>query len=172
MSGLLIKTIVDAGTYTCTLGELTYTFSSDLSELNNSTDTSYVNFYDSVPYQEISFLDTAAPDVVGFSYQLLSPIETIDMIDLNFTQDPVNPPPSEARVDSTPPLGSPPSIPYTLTTIIEPAGSAGSQTLTSLTQKIYKSPAPLPLAGAGLAFGFSRKLRCRIGRASHRAISA
>ncbi len=175
VNGLLISTILSAGSggYTCHLGELRYTFNDSLSELNNTTSTSYVNFYDSSNFQEIAFLDTEAPDAVYFYYEIVSPRETIDVIDVSFTQTPASPPPLTVEATGAPPLPADPSPtnPTTITVSFDPDTSQGPQTLTSLTQKVYKSPAPLPLAGAGIFFGFSRKLRRRIGQASGKGIS-
>jgi hypothetical protein len=175
VNGLLISTILNAGSggYTCYLGEMRYTFNDSLSELNNTTSTSYVNFYNSGDFQEVAFLNTAAPDAVYFDYKILSPIETIDAIDLSFTQTPASPPPLTVEATGSPVLPADPSPinPTTITVLFDPDTSLGPQTLTSLTQKIYKSPAPLPLAGAGVFFGFSRKLRRRIGQASRKGIS-
>lgn len=177
VSGLLINDIINepSGSYTCQLGQQVYTFfSTNLVELNNSSNTSAINFFDSNNLQEITFVNTAATSSVGFWYNVVSEFESIDELVLSFTQSPAFPPPLDAFVAGSP-ITPTPASPWaaspnslTLLSFFDPDTSQGPQTLTSLKYQIYKSPAPLPLAGAGFAFGFSRKLRRRVLQASSR----
>lgn len=169
MSGLPISTIVSTGSsgYSCELGGLKYTFFDNLGELNNPG--SIVNFLDSPNTQVITFANLTSQGTIGFYYELISPIESINQIDLSYSQDPSMPPPMFEMVTTSPLLPSPPSLAsISVETMFEPDTSMAPpfQTLTSMTHTIHKTPAPLPLAGAGLAFGFSRKLRRRIHNAS------
>jgi hypothetical protein len=172
VSGLPINTIVNtAGGYTCQLGLLEYTFNQSMLELDNPS--SYVNFYDSLAYQEISFINTNTTGGAGFDYKVISEYESIDKLELSYTLSPSSPDPVIATITGPDPLIPSPGNPWppqtnplTIETDLIPDSSPTTQTLTSMTHKIYKSPAPLPFAGAGLAFGFSRKLRRRALRAS------
>ena len=169
MSGLPVSTIVSSGSsgYSCELGGLKYTFFDNLGELNNPG--SIVNFLDSPNMQMITFANLTSQGSIGFYYELTSPIESINQIDLSYSQTPSAPPPIIELVTTSPVLPSAPSpASISVETMFEPDTSMGTplQTLTSMSHTIHKTPAPLPLAGAGLAFGFSRKLRRRIHHAS------
>jgi hypothetical protein len=169
MSGLPINTIVTAGPsgYSCVLGGLKYKFFDNLNELD--TPNAFVNFQDSPNMQVITFANLTSQGTIGFYYEVTSPIETINDIELSYSQDPSAPPPTLELVETIPLLPAAPSPnPLTVETTFEPDTSMAPpfQTLSSLTHTIHKTPAPLPLAGAGLAFGFSRKLRRRILHAS------
>lgn len=166
MSGLPISIIANSGPsgYSCELGGLNYTFFNNLAELDNPN--AIVNFQDSPNVQVITFANLTHQGDVGFFYKIISPYEEITDIELFYYQDPSFPYPELNGVFTAPTLPKPPSpiYPLTVETIFMPDTSIGSpsQTLISLTHKIYKTPAPLPLAGAYLAFGFSRKIRRRI----------
>jgi hypothetical protein len=173
VSGKLISEIVVAGNYSCRLGQQDYTFNSSVGELDNATQTSTIDFYDSQYMQQIIFTNTGSEDFVLFNYTVVSQTESIDDIQVSYTLSPSLPPPLSSAVATSSPLpyaGSP--LPLTVDGIFDPDTSLGTQTLTSLTHTIYKSPAPLPLAGAGLAFGFSRKLRRRVMQASDKSASS
>ncbi|MFN9661447.1 MAG: hypothetical protein ACK6BC_13955, partial [Cyanobacteriota bacterium] len=176
-NNLLISTIVAAGPagYSCELGILQYTFFEDINELgikaNGQPNTlASISFTNSTYAQEITFQDLDVKNIVYFAYQisaLAETNETIDSVRQTLVQDPASPPPDPGTTDLTPdpslpfwPYGSP----ITLTASYEPSSTA--VTLKQLNHTIEKTPAPLPLAGAGFAFGFSRKLRRRILRAS------
>jgi hypothetical protein len=170
MSGLPISTIVNSGSsgYSCELGGLKYTFFDNLGELNNPG--SIVNFQDSPNMQVITFANLTSQGTIGFYYELISPIESINQIDLSYSQTPLMPTPLSESVTTSPVLPSAPSPgSISVETWFEPDTSMAPpfQTLTSMSHTIHKTPAPLPLAGAGLAFGFSRKLRRRIHNATH-----
>ena len=169
VSGLPISTIVNTGTtgYSCELGGLKYTFFDNLVDLNNPS--AIVNFQDSPNMQLITFANLTSQGSIAFYYEVVSPIETITDIELSYSQDPSMPPPLQELVTGIPLLPSPPSLSaLTVETMFEPDTSMAPpfQTLSTMTHTIHKTPAPLPLAGAGLVFGFSRKLRRRILHAS------
>jgi hypothetical protein len=172
MSGLPVSTIVSSGPsgYSCELGGLNYTFFDNLAELDNPG--AIVNFQTSQLLQVITFDNLTTEGAVGFFYKLISPFETITDIQLSYSQDPPLPDPIMEILITAPTLPKPPSpvVALTVETVFESDPSVGPpfQTLRSLTHTIHKTPAPLPLAGAGLAFGFSRKLRRRIHNASHK----
>ncbi|MFN9644444.1 MAG: hypothetical protein ACK6BG_04825 [Cyanobacteriota bacterium] len=172
-SGLRIQTIVNTpGGYTCQLGQLQYTFNDTMSTLALASPNSTIDFYDSPPHQTISFrnLNTTIP--IGFDYSVVSPQESIDELELNYVQSPSAPPADPATISGIPYTPTPTpdgkwnasNIPLYIETAFVPEGN--QQTLLYMSHTIYKSPAPLPLAGASLALGFSRKLRRRVLLAS------
>ena len=171
MSGLPVNTITNSGPsgYSCELGGLSYTFFNNLAELDNPN--AVVNFQTSQLMQTITFANLDYQGAVGFFYKIISPNEEITDIELSYSQDPQLPDPIVEILTTAPTLPKPPSpvVALTVETVFESDTSMGPpfQTLTSLTHTIHKTPAPLPLAGAGLAFGFSRKLRRRIHDATH-----
>jgi hypothetical protein len=174
MSGLLISTIVNAGPtgYSCDLGGINYTFYDSLTELENPL--AMVKFQDSAKMQKITFDNLSTQDDVAFSYGLVSVTDIIEEVVLSYTQDPSMPAPLMESVSTTPILPANPSQnTIYVDTIFMPDTSMAPpyQTLTSMTHTIHKTPAPLPLAGAGLAFGFSRKLRRRIHQTAHKSAS-
>jgi hypothetical protein len=164
-NGLLIYTIINTiGGYSCELGQLQFTFHIDLGELNNATNTSYLDFYDSPYLQEIRFLNTGPSGGVVFSYDVLSRYETIDSLGL--TYEPALPTPVVAEIIPAVPAWPPSTTPRSISTAFVPNALATPPVFTSMTHKIYKSPGPLPLAGVGLALSFSRKLRRRARQAT------
>lgn len=166
MSGLPVSTIVSSGPsgYSCELGGLNYTFFDNLAELDNPG--AIVNFQTSRQFQVITFANLTTEGVVGFFYKIISPFETITDIQLSYSQDPPLPDPIMEILITAPTLPKPPSpvVALTVETVFESDTSMAPplQTLRSLTHTIHKTPAPLPLAGAGLAFGMSRRIKTRI----------
>jgi hypothetical protein len=173
ISGKLISEIVQSGSYSCRLGEQNYSFNASVGELDNVTQTSTIEFFDSKNMQQIRFTNTGATDFVLFNYSVVSPTESIDDIQISYNQTPSAPPPLTVLVATNSGLPySPSTVPLVLDTLFDPDTSQGTQTLTALTHTIYKSPAPLPLVGAGFVFGFSRKLRRRVRDGSGKRTSA
>lgn len=168
VSGLPISTIASTGAtgYSCTLGGLDYKFDSNVGSLD-STPSSVVNFFDSPTIQTITFANLDINYDLYFSYTILSPLESITDIVQTYVQNPSSPPPLPALtgITTTPALPAPPSpiaMVVQATYAFDTSMAPPDPTISSLTHTINKTPGPLPVAGAGLAFGFSRKLRRRI----------
>lgn len=117
-------------------------------------------------------MNTSSTGGAGFDYNVVSEYESIDQLELSYSLTPSSPGPTTAVVsgfpnDPTPAAPWPAQTnPLKIETLLILDTSPAPQTLTSITNKIYKSPAPLPLAGAALGFGFCRKLRRRVLRVS------
>jgi hypothetical protein len=168
-----IQKIVDDGTYTCLFGKITYTFNSSMVELAHNPGAS-LRFEHSSAEQKIIFDGLANSDLMYFTYNIQSPYESIIDIEQTYTPYPVVPPPltppndfNASGIRAVPGLPSIPSdFDIEITALLEPDtyGFPPYPVFTSLTHTIYKTPSPLPLAGAGLAFAFSRRLRQRIHR--------
>lgn len=172
-NGLLISTIVAAGPagYSCNLGSITYSFNDDIVELGEDqfglpNPLASISFSNIPKQQRLGFDNLLVQGPVFFTYEILSPIDTIESVDQTYTPNNMTPPPvPPTGVIATPLLPATPADgPVTVTTIFEPDFPA--TTLTSLTHTIDKTPGPVPIAGAGLAFAFSRKLRRRIHQVS------
>jgi hypothetical protein len=171
VSGLLISTIVNPPStgYTCELGGITYSFNTSMTELAASP-VAALNFVTTKTFQKLIFTNLSNQDLIQFSYEIDSPVETILSIEQTYEPDPMVPPPlfpplGLTGIMTNPGLPSAPSpFPTTVEALFEPdtTGNPPYATLTSLTHTIYKTPAPLPMVGAGLAFAFTRKLRQRI----------
>jgi hypothetical protein len=175
VSGTLISEIVTPPStgYTCEIGGIIYTFNPSMAELNSSP-TAALNFINTPTFQKLIFANLSNEGLIEFSYEINTMTESVVSIEQSYEPDPMLPPPLFPPVGLTglatiPGLPFPPS-PSSLTVeaTFEPdtSGNPPFATLTSLTHTIYKTPAPLPMVGAGLAFAFSRKLRRRIHRAS------
>ncbi len=168
-----IKKIVDDGTYTCLFGKITYTFNTSMGELAQNPGAS-LRFEHGSTAQKIIFEGLANSGIMYFTYLIQSPYESIIDVEQTYTPYPVVPPPLTPPSDFNPSgiraVPALPSIPsefdVEITAVLEPDtnGSPPYPVFTSLTHTIYKTPSPLPLAGAGLAFAFSRRLRQRIHR--------
>lgn len=179
VNGLLISTIVAEGSagYSCNLGSITYTFNEDISELGVDqfgapNPLASISFTNSLNQQRLSFDNLLVQGYVFFNYEILSPIEAIESVAQIYTPSNMSPPPGPTTgVTTTPLLPSPPSsFPVIVTTIFEPGNPP--TTLNSLTHNIEKTPGPLPIAGASLAFAFSRTLRRRIHQVSPKRLPA
>jgi hypothetical protein len=133
-----------------------------------------LRFEHSSAEQKIIFDGLANSDLMYFTYNIQSPYESIIDIEQTYTPYPVVPPPltppsdfNASGIRAVPALPSIPSdFDIEITALLEPdtSGFPPYPVFTSLTHTIYKTPSPLPLAGAGLAFAFSRRLRQRIHR--------
>lgn len=167
-SGLPVHTIATLGTdYICTLGGVTYLFNDTLNELDNPQ--AVVNFENTPTAQKIIFDNLSYDGVAVFYYEIFSPTDSLLGADLTHTQDPATPLPLPGTgIFPSPVFPQPPSAsPMQLFTVFEPdASTSPVPKLTSLTYTIAKTPTPLPILGAGFAFGFSRQLRRRIQRTS------
>jgi len=160
VNGLSISTIISSSPYECTLGSITYIFDNSLNELNNPN--AKINFFTSDLKQEIRFESLSYNGFVSFGYDLITPNDSIESIDQSYT--PATPAAINSILDINSVLPADPSdTPYTMYSELQ---LAPGTTLTSLTHTINKTPAPLPVLGAGMAFTFSRRLRRRIARAS------
>lgn len=174
VSGILISAIVTPPStgYTCELGGIAYTFDDSMAELNSSP-TAALNFINTPTFQKLIFANLSNQGPIGFSYQITSITESVVSIEQSYEPDPMSPPPlfppdGLTGLATFPGLPFPPSPdPLIVEATFEPdtSGNPPFATLTSLTHTIYKTPAPLPMLGSGLAFVFSRKLRRRIHRA-------
>jgi hypothetical protein len=144
-----------------------------MAELNSSP-TAALNFVNTSTFQKLIFANLSNQGSIDFTYNITAITESVISIEQTFEPDPMSPPPLFPPFGSTglstiPGLPFPPSIsPLTVEATYEPdtSGSPPYATLTSLIHTIHKTPAPLPMVGAGMAFAFSRKLRRRIHRAS------
>lgn len=175
-SGILISAIVTPPStgYTCEIGGIGYTFNDSISELNSSP-TAALNFINTPTFQKLEFINLSNQGTtIGFNYTIYAISESVLAIEQSYEADPMSPPPlfppfGITGVTTAPGLPFLPSPnPRTVEASFEPdtSGNPPFATLTSLTHTIQKTPAPLPMVGAGLAFAFSRKLRRRIHRAS------
>jgi hypothetical protein len=182
-SGLLINTIYMTNPvgYTCVLGDITYTFSSDITELNTdpmNPNGPMVNFESTGDTQTISFVNLNYAGNVVYEYTLFSPklsilpySTTIVTALQTYTQNPNINPPTLNTVISTKVLPQPPNTSITFMPNFTPYTDPNdpffnAATLTSLTNTIRMTPGPLPALGAGLTFAMSRKLRQRIKQAA------
>ena len=175
----LVSQIVIATTYQCELGTLQYKFNDTIAELSQDSPTATISFNEvSQNSQNVIFSNLESKSFT-FYYEVSSPLqnnETIDTAELTFTQIPSTPLP-DPNFTGVFPFPNLPSNPYDspLTFSLEFAPDTNFPspypTLTSMTSNIYKTPAPLPLASAGLAFAFSRKLRRRINQVSVKRLS-
>jgi hypothetical protein len=168
MSGLLLNTIVNTGStgYSCDLGGLQYTFYDNLAELNNPN--AKINFQDFGSHQNIIFTNLTSQGTFIFNYDVISPNETVERIELSYDQYPRFPTPIQTNVLTSPFLPSSPSkSPISIETIFIPddISTPPYQTVTTMTHTIYKTPAPISLVGLGALFGFSRNIRRRINKA-------
>lgn len=172
---LPIANIVATGTtgYKCVLGDITYDFfdGNDLVELTTGAPNAVLNFSDSASSQILSFdnLDTIGP--VVFSYNVLSPTYIILSAVQTYLQNPTTPFPLISSLDANTNFPRQPSAsPFTLDSRFETDQSDPFDipVLNSLTHTLNKEPVPgpLPIAGAGVTFALSRKLRRRIKEAS------
>jgi hypothetical protein len=167
MSGLPISTIVATGLtgYTCQLGTITYTFASDIAELNMPNNNGTLNFSHTPTSQEIIFSNLEFQGLAEFSYTAISTTDTMTSILQTFTQNPSTPSPIESNVFATVP-STVVSVTAVLETDMSPPPGLRPK-LTSLTHSIsmVPVPGPLPIMGTALALGVSRKLRQRIQQA-------
>jgi len=175
VSGLLISTIVTPPStgYSCELGGITYSFNNSMAELNSSP-TAALYFEDTLLFQKLIFANLSNQGVIQFSYDISTLTESVLAIEQTYEPDPMTPPPllppiGFTGIETSPglPFSASPN-PLTVEATFDPdtSGNPPYPTLTSLTHTIHKTPAPLPMVGAGLAFAFSRKLRRRIDRLS------
>lgn len=164
VSGLKISTVVGAGAtgYSCELGSLTYTFNDTMSELTNGAPDAAINFDVNGDLQTISFSKLVLVDYAIFNYEVLSPLKQVETAVIAYAPDPILPTPFlPPTLTSSPALPTPGSTtPVTMTVEYDPAPN--STPIIGMSNAIFYTPAPLPLLGAGLAFGFTRKLRRRI----------
>lgn len=163
-----IATIAAPGTtYTCDLGGFNYLFDdrSDLAELTVSSTAALV-FETSPTEQKLIFKNLANPSPVDFVYFVTPLTEEAIEIKQTYMQSPSGSIPLENLLTTVPSFspGSPTITPFEVRATFKPDNA----TLTELTHTMVKTPAPapLPLLGAGLTFGFTRKLRRRITAAS------
>ena len=170
----LVSQIVSATTYQCELGTLQYTFNDTMAELAFDSPSATISFTDaSQSLQKVEFTNLESKSFL-FYYDVSSLFqnnEVIETADLTFTQIPSSPLP-DFNFTGLFPSPNLPSNPYDSPLVFnlefspDTSFPAPFPTLVSMTNTIYKTPAPLPLAGASLAFAFSRKLRRRINQVS------
>jgi hypothetical protein len=150
--------------FTCDFSGFNYRFdtSSQLSELTTSP-TAALIFEKTPTTQSLRFTNLANTGLVDFIYYVTPLTEEALSIEQTFLQDPAGPTPLEDTLTTTPFFSptQPTTMPFDVRATFEPDGT----TLTQLTHTMYKTPAPLPVLGAGMAFGFCRKLRQRNSRA-------
>lgn len=161
-NSILIQTIASLPSYTCDLGGLMYTFNNSLGSLAGANPAATLFFQNSTTSLTLKFDNLSTDTLVGFNYKILPVSETILAINQTYQLSPSLPPPFQNDI-TTSTLPAPPSP---LTTDVQVTFEPDGNTLISLTHTIEKTPAPLPIIGTGLVFGFSRKLRRRITRAS------
>jgi hypothetical protein len=169
-----ISDIVATGNtgYKCILGDITYDFfnGNDLGELN--TPGSVLEFFDSSSFQSLTFnnLDHIGP--AAFSYKVLSPTYIILSAVQTYLQNPTSPPALVSSLSANTTFPRPPSPDTTFTLDAQfdtdMSDPFDIPVLTTLTHTLNKEPVPgpLPIAGAGMAFALSRRLRRRIKQAS------
>jgi hypothetical protein len=170
-SSKLIAEIVNSvpPEYTCDLGNITYEFNQTLNNFYFMSTDATIVFSDTPTFQKISFQLLKNNSILSFYFRVTSPYEAILQIDqeasLN-SSPPLYPPFGLTAVTtSVDPLPSNPStIPFDIEAIYDPDTSVLPQPpiINALTYTIYKTPAPLPLAGTGFVFALTRKLRKRI----------
>jgi hypothetical protein len=166
-NGILVSQIVLSGTYSCDIETISYYFNSSFSELA-ANPTAAIYFSHSPMVQTISFQNLDNYDPVVFNFEMLSPLESILGIDQTYQYlDPNTAPPETppTGVASSIPIPTVPSaLPFTVDVNFSPdyANTPPDPTITKLTYTIHKTPAPVPLLGAGLLFAYQRKLRRRI----------
>jgi hypothetical protein len=170
VSGLLISTVVSAGApgYSCEISSLTYTFYDNMVELTNGAPNAAINFDVVGDLQTISFTNLALSQYAVFTYEVLSPVKQVESVDMAYQPDPLVPTPfSPPTVTPSPGLPTPASTsPVSFTVEFDPDTSDPNNlaVVTGMSNAIFYTPAPLPALGAGLAFGFTRKLRRRINQ--------
>jgi hypothetical protein len=164
--GIPISVLATPGSpYTCDLGGFNYLFDdrSGLSELGASSTAALV-FETTPAEQKLIFKNLANSSLVDFIYFVTPLTEEALEIKQTFVQTPPGSTPVENLIITVPSFspGSPTTMPFDVRATFEPDNA----TLTELTHTMVKTPAPLPLLGAGLTFGFTRKLRRRIAAVS------
>ena len=170
LSGLKIQTVVDAGAggYSCELSSLTYTFYDNMVELTTGAPDAAINFDTNGDLQTISFTKLALAKYTVFTYEVLSPVKQVESVDMAFDPDPLIPTPYiPPIVTPSPILPTPASTsPVSFTIEFDPdtADPNNLAVVRGMSNVIFYTPAPLPVLGAGLAFGFTRKLRRRINQ--------
>ncbi|MEB3333788.1 MAG: hypothetical protein VKP70_02255 [Cyanobacteriota bacterium] len=174
-SAVPISTIVSSGAlgWRCTLSTITYDFYDGtlLSELTSANPNSELIFTDSPTLQTLTFNALDYQGDVFFPYKVYSPVMIILSADQAYQQDPTTPDPFSSTLTASTTFPRPPSTisTFTLTSKFLPdtTDPFAIPVLNSLTHSIGKEvPGPLPILGAGAAFGFSRKLRRRVQQGS------
>ncbi len=160
-NGYLIQQIIADGTYTCQLGNITYGFNgTELGEFTVGNPSAALYFTNAPLFQTISFADMSTTQNLVFSYEITSPVEEILGIEESYL--PSTHSPTYSEIIPTVAFPTAPSLyPFVVANIFSP-----NLEINSLTYTIHKTPAPLPIAGASLAFAFQRKLRQRIRQGS------
>ena len=170
VSGLLISTVVSAGSagYSCELSSLTYTFYDNMVELTNGAPNAAINFVANGDLQTITFTNLALSKYAVFTYDVLSPVKQVESVVMAYDPDPILPTPYlPPTVTPSPDLPTPASTtPVSFTVEFDPdtADPNNLAVVSGMSNDIFYTPAPLPALGAGLAFGFTRKLRRRISQ--------
>lgn len=137
----------------------------DFGSISFGVATGTVDFLDKGSLHELVFkFDTPGLGIgtfgLNYSAEVLSSEDIIALNTTNFATG--NPVTVISTLESIPVPGSNAGT-YALNSSIEVSGDEPS--VTEWTHQITQTPGPLPILGAGAAFGFSRKLRKRIKHA-------
>jgi hypothetical protein len=144
--------------YVCDLGDVQYTFGNDLGEFTGGQ----ILFTDGAALQEIEFLPATPITDPIISFTLGAAITAPNTI-TKVTSSPTFS--GTIALDTLEYPAAPQANPFSSGNIIANfIGTGGA--LSSYSLNITKTPGPLPILGAGAAFGMSRKLRRRITQVS------
>jgi hypothetical protein len=160
--GVPISTL--ASGFDCEFGGFNYLFDnrSQIGELD-STPSSALVFEMTPTSQSLKFTNLANASLVDFLYFVTPITEAALSIEQTFIQVPSGSVPFDNTLTTTPIFSpiNPATMPFEVRATFEPDGAV----LTELNHTMVKTPAPLPVLGASVAIGFSRKIRQRISRA-------
>lgn len=104
-NGLSLNTIASSGPsgYTCTLGNVDYTFSNDIGEFNLPDGNGYIDFVNSGTTQQIIIQNLNFQGIGVFSYAIKGGTTIINNVVQTFTQIPSEPPPYYSDLYATVP---------------------------------------------------------------------
>lgn len=163
--GVPISTL--ASGFDCEFGGFNYLFNnlSGIEDLD-TTPTSALVFEMSSTFQSLKFTNLANTSLIDFVYFVTPITESALFIEQTFVQVPSGDIPLENTLTTFPFFSpsNPTSMPFEVRSTFETDPVNGA-VLTELTHTMVKTPAPLPVLGASVAIGLSRKIRQRISRA-------
>ncbi len=153
--------------FDCEFGGFNYLFNnlSGIVDLD-TTPTSALVFEMSSTFQSLIFTNLHVDFLIDFVYFVTPITESALSIEQTFIQVPGVDIPLENELTTFPFFSpsNPISMPFEVRATFEP-NTVNGEVLTELTHTMVKTPAPLPVLGASVAIGFSRKIRQRISRA-------
>lgn len=165
-SSVPLSSVLAAAPYTCSLGSVSYSLNIQNSWQDLIAPGAQVFFLDGPTTQKINInnLNFGFAQPLFLKSQLVSPVDEIISFTTDYTYNPLSP--GLTPGDSvTPPLPVIPTIPPTTIAVdsfASPVDAFDAPTVTAISFTITKTPAPLPIAGAALTYGFARKLRRRV----------